>query len=169
MTPEQLELVRLGAEQGMSVSQIAELSGATRSAVYHHAGRHRIKVRNGHKVKETSIREVIKDMRVSDALEYVLDAYEDLLGYSKHVYELGIKLGLTGQECIVFALLHSRAGTVVRIDALLSALDHARDGEIEGELGLLRILLVRIRKKVKGEFEIRSVSGVGYVLEKPSD
>lgn len=159
-----LAAIRAGVEEGLTASQIGERIGLTKRAVYWYAAAGGVEARNGKNWPRVSLREAVQDMRLPDALEFVIEAYEAIAGADADEIEYGRMLGLTGGEAVVFGFLLKRAGRSVPRRALHDALDHARGGEVKSEK-LLDVYICKIRRKLAGRWAIHTIWGFGFRME----
>lgn len=119
-------------------------------------------------VKPATLRKFIKSKKLSqsDALEYVLQAYENVTGQFDGCHTLSFQnLKLTQAELTVFGFLKENVGERVKKTTLL---DHYYSTIDEGDLPdvqIIDVLISKIRKKIKGsQFTIETIWGVGYRL-----
>lgn len=111
-----------------------------------------------------SLREKVQDMLPLEALEVVLQAWEDLTGQdSERIAELADR-GFYPSEAALYALLSKNFGRTVSYDRIFSVLSTSA-GEFIGEKNLqVRVHALRRRLVGSGE-EIVTITKVGYRLQ----
>lgn len=116
-----------------------------------------------------TLRRAILDMKVKDALEYVLDAYERIAGCENELEEIASEFSLTPTQAVMFRMLNREVGAVVSFSVLSAAVKASSSlAEVDGP-DTTRTHLMLLRKRLKGRYVIRNVWGKGYVLEPCTD
>lgn len=125
----------------------------------------RLNARHGQIEHAATLRQAVQDMRPLDALEYALNAFEDLAGYlgESPLVEIG-RVRLTLQQSQIFAALHKNLGKAVSIGALLSVMS-AGSPTSETSVGSLRAQIFYMRQKLAGHFTILTIYSGGYLME----
>lgn len=154
------EAVRQGIADGRSCRQIARDLGTSPATVYRTADKTDLQARRGVVLPPLTLRRAIEDMRPTEALDYVLEAYEALAGQDVASQDLA-PVYLTPQQTLIFALLHRRLGQTVRFDAIMSAID-AATGEVSASPDGLRVRVTHLRNRLAGHYTITNIWGVGY-------
>lgn len=158
--------IAVRAAAGMGGHRIAADLGLRRpQAVYEIARRHGISL-PGKTLDAPSLRKQIEDMRPAEALEIVLEAYEQVAGqHDERVMQLRMD-GWTGQQAVILAALEARP--ICRREYLLDLLSHAAGSEVADKT--LSVQIYHIRKRLKGQpVKISNIWGGGYCLEKEKD
>lgn len=159
-----VQAIEQGIKDGLSVSDIARALDCSTMQVYRAAFRAGLPICRGRVTQPITLRAAVQDMKPSDALEFVLEAYEMLTGQKQAPQRIFGAVNLTQQQATIFAMLRKSAGVPVsreRISAVLSAA-----GSIEGVSdGCIKVQVTRLRKKLEGRCVIKTVWGMGYVLE----
>lgn len=109
-----------------------------------------------------TLRDAVQDMRPLDALEYALDAFEQVAGQTDADLALGLSLGLTPQQAAIFGLLHRDLGMPVGYERVHAVMDTA---DVKG-FAASRVRVSYIRRKLAGRYTIKTVWGFGYQMER---
>lgn len=137
--------------------------------IYRAADKHGIPIRGGVSPAPHSIRRAIEDMRPSEALEFVLEAYENAIGHEGESLQIAFGLGATAPEAEVFCLLHRRLGQTVHIETILSVCNAHRPTAGQINKDTIAVYLSLLRKKLRGKFIITSARAFGYRMEIEND
>lgn len=158
--------IRNGLADGLKTIEIARELGVCQTTVCNRAAKIGLNARRGRIEHAATLRRAVQDMRPLDALEYALNAYEDLAGAldEKPMGEIG-SVRLTKQQSQIFDILHNRIGTAVSLNGLLSVMT-AGSPTSEAGVGSLRVQIGRMREKLAGHFTIKTIHGGGYILER---
>lgn len=152
---------RIKAGQGPGA--IADDLGYDKGVVYRVADAYGLPIRRGRVPSIHTIRRAVEDMRPADALNYVLEAYEQLSGDTEARHRAFVGMGLTGQEAQVYAALDAHKGRTITREALLSIMANAGNENATGKL--LDVVICHIRKKIADwPVEIRTAHTIGYGL-----
>lgn len=125
----------------------------------------RLNARHGRIEHAATLRQAVQDMRPLEALEYALNAFEDLAGHlgESHLLEVG-DVRLTRQQSQIFAVLHKNLGKAVSLGGLLSVMS-AGSPTSETSFGSLRAQIFFMRRKLAGHFTIQSIYNGGYSMK----
>lgn len=112
----------------------------------------------------TTLRETVAALPADERLEYALACWEMLTGQDEAPTRIVNGVKLTPREATLLALLKSRAGRIVSAGSIMAVFD-ANSADANSSPGSVKAHVCYLRKKVAGEFRIRTVWGHGYVLE----
>lgn len=166
--PIDLEEVRQRVSQGENSRAIAAEVGATSAAVYRLCDRAGIPIRGRRVPNRTheNIDTAIADMRPTEALEYVLEAFKQQTGQDDETLAYAASLGLTQGEGMVFGLLYRNMSHVVPIQRIVNFLDVSQPGKTDRyTLRMVWVFIRKLRVKLAGRYTIRTARGHGYILE----
>lgn len=158
--------IRNGLAEGLKTIEIARELGVCQTTVCNRAAKIGLNARRGRIEHPKTLRRAVQDMRPLEALEYALNAYEDLAGAldEKPMAQVG-NVRLTKQQSQIFDILHNRLGTAVSISGLLSVMT-AGSPTSEAGAGSLRAQISHMRKKMAGCYTIKTVYSGGYIMER---
>ena len=165
--PIDLEEVRQRVSQGENSRAIAAEVGASSAAVYRLCDRAGIPIRGRRVPNRTheSIDTAIADMRPTEALEYVLEAFKQQTGQDDETLDYAVSLGLTPCEAMVFGMLYRSLGHMVMASRLVSFLDASQPGKEDRDTPvLLRVYIRRLRSKLEGKYTIQTAYSLGYMM-----
>lgn len=165
--PIDLEEVRQRVSQGENSRAIAAEVGATYRSVYRLCDRAGIPIRGRRVPNRTheSIDTVIADMRPTEALEYVLEAFKQQTGQDDETLAYATSLGLTPSEAMVFGMLYRNLGHMVPLPRLIAFMDASQQGKKDRDtLILLRVHIRRLRSKLEGKYTIQTAYAHGYMM-----
>ena len=154
------------------VRDIARRMRLDRTQIYRIADKAEIPIRRGHIRDEVkSLREIVENMKPAEALEYAIQAYENLAGrLTDESRELFAQLKLTPAQSAIFNMLHHRRETTVTKGEMLDNYYALMSEEKLPDIKIIDVLVCQIRKKIKGtQFRIETVWGVGYRLEEQTE
>lgn len=159
-----VEAIRRGIDEHLGPTAIAEEIGMSAGMVYRIADHAGLPVRRGRVSPPPSLRRLVQDMPMSEALEYVLEAYEQMLNVEDtRLMEL-VEAGLTHQQALIYALMEERKGHVVPFENLHVAASHLRPEPMS--MNTLKVQVCHVRKVIKDwPVEIINIWGVGYCLK----
>lgn len=112
-----------------------------------------------------SLRKAVQDMKISAALEYVLDAYDDLSGAGDARLAELILEGLSPQQALIYSMLEARAGSAVSLDHILSVVGSASWQRGGASQSSIPVQISRIRTFLRRRGwppRIEAVNGYGY-------
>ena len=166
--PIDLAEVRQRVADGASSRAIADEVGTTYRSVYRLCDREGIPIRGRGVPKRPheNIDTAIADMRPSEALAYVLEAFKQQTGQDDETLAYAASLGLSPSECMVFGMLSRYEGRFVTTQRLATFLDVSQPDNDRDTLGLIRAYILNLRRKLAGKYVIRSARGNGYMMEK---
>lgn len=166
--PDDEATIRNGLADGLKTIEIARELGVSPTTVCRRAEKIGLNARRGRIEHPVTLRRAVQDMRPLDALEYALNAYEELAGAlnEKPMAEIG-DVRLTKQQTQIFGILHNRIGTAVSLNGLLSVMT-AGSPTSEASVASLRAQIFHMRKKLAGCYTIETVYSGGYILERVS-
>lgn len=158
--------IRNGLAEGLKTIEIARELGVCQTTVCNRAAKIGLNARRGRIEHAATLRRAVQDMRPLEALEYALNAYEELAGglSERPMAQIG-NLRLTKQQSQIFDILHNRIGTAVSLNGLLSVMT-AGSPTSEAGAGSLRVQIGRMREKLAGHYTIQTIYGGGYLMEK---
>lgn len=162
--------VRQRVADGANSRAIAAEVGATYASVYLLCDREGIAIR-GRGVPNRpheNIDTAIADMRPTEALQYVLEAFKQQTGQDDATLAHGASLGLSASEAMVFGMLGRYEGRFVTTQRLATFLDVSQPGIDRDTLGVVRSYILKLRRKLAGRYIIRSARGQGYMMERLS-
>lgn len=165
--PIDLAEVRQRVADGVNSRAIAAEVGTTFSSVYRLCDREGIPIRGRGMPKRPheNIDTAIADMRPTEALQYVLEAFKQQTGQDDATLAYGSSLGLTPAECMVFGMLRRYEGQFVTTQRLVDFLDVSQPGKDDRDtLLVVRAYLHKIRHKLAGQYVIRTARGHGYIM-----
>lgn len=114
----------------------------------------------------TTLRKTVMAMPEDERLEYALYCWEMLTGQDEAPPWIIGDVELTAMQANIFALLKRRAGNLVALETLMAVLYGSKSGaDADVPSNLVRVHIVTLRRKLSGQFNIRTVRGHGYVLE----
>lgn len=114
----------------------------------------------------TTLRETLAAMPADERLEYALYCWEMMTGQDEAPPWIVGDAKLTAMQASIFALLKRRIGSLVARETLMSVLYASKSGaDVDVSVNLVRVHIVTLRRKLAGQFNIRTVIGHGYVLE----
>lgn len=161
--------VRQRVADGVNSRAIAAEVGATYTEVYRLCDREGIPIR-GRGVPNRpheNIDTAIADMRPTEALQYVLEAFKQQTGQDDATLAYASSLGLSASESMVFGMLSRNMGQVVPMQRLIDFLDVSQPGKDGRDtLILIRVYLHKLRRKLAGKYEIRTAHKYGYTMVK---
>lgn len=164
--PVDIAEVRRGVESGKSSREIAAAVGSTSRSIYRLCDKADIPIRGRQVYNYENIDTVISKMSAEDARDYLLEAFKQVTGQSKEIFELGDYLGLSPTESALFGLLYKNVGKCVTFSKIVSFLDLTQDrNEDRNTLNVARTHITHMRRKLKDKYLIRCKHGHGYVLE----
>lgn len=106
-------------------------------------------------------------MRDKDALEAVLQAWEDLTGQGKDNLSALVDKGFTAGEAALYALFERNLGRTVERDRILSVLSSTAGDFLSDNS--LQVRIHGLRKHIAGSgFEIITVHKIGYRMQATS-
>lgn len=157
--------VRQRVADGADSRVIAAEVGSSPAAVYRLCDKAGIPIR-GRKVRQhQSIDSAIADMRPTEALAYVLEAFKQQTGQDDETLDYAVSLGLTPCEAMVFGMLYRSLGHMVMAPRLVSFLDASQPGKEDRDTPvLLRVYIRRLRSKLEGKYTIHTAYGHGYMM-----
>ena len=157
--------IRNGIAQGLKTIEIARELGVSPQTVCRRAAKLGLDARRGRIEYAATLRRAVQDMRPIEALEYALNAYEELAGglSERPMAEIG-DVRLTKQQSQIFAILHNNIGIAVSLNGLLSVMT-AGSPTSEASVASLRAQICHMRKKMVGRYTIETVYSGGYILE----
>ncbi|WP_277022290.1 hypothetical protein [Paracoccus hibiscisoli] len=162
LDPGDVAAIERGIEERRPVEHIADDLGMGKGAVYRIADRAGLTIRNGPAPPSPrTLREAVQDMPVMAALEYALEAFEQVAGQTAADLALGLSLGLTQSQASIFGLLHRNLGQPVaheRIGMVTTFEETPCPGTIRAQISNMRV-------KLAGSYTINSVWGFGYQME----
>ena len=162
LDPGDVAAIERGIEERRPVEHIADDLGMGKGAVYRIADRAGLTIRNGPPPPAPrTLREAVRGMSDKDALEYALEAYEQVAGQTDADLALGLSLGLTQAQAAIFGLLHRHLGSPVAHERLGAA---ATFEETPGP-EVIQVQISKMRVKLAGRYTISSVWGFGYQME----
>lgn len=114
----------------------------------------------------TTLRKTVMAMPEDERLEYALYCWEMMTGQDEAPPWIVGNAKLTATQANIFALLRRRTGRLVSRETLMSVLYASKYGaDTDVSVNLVRVHIVTLRRKLAGQFNIRTVIGHGYVLE----
>lgn len=157
--------IRNGIADGLKTIEIARELGVSPQTVCRRATKMGLDARRGRIEHAATLRRAVQDMRPVEALEYALNAYEELAGglSERPRAEIGA-VRLTKQQSQIFDILHNRIGMAVSLNGLLSVMT-AGSPTSDASVVSLRAQVCHMRKKLAGHFTIQTIYGGGYLME----
>lgn len=114
-----------------------------------------------------SLREQVRGMPVREALEAVLDAWEDLTGQREDKLAPLVEKGFTAGEAALYALFERNLGRTVERDRILSVLSSTAGDFLSDNC--LQVRIHALRKRIAGSgVEIVTVHKIGYRMQAAS-
>ncbi len=165
--PIDLEEVRQRVSQGENSRAIAAEVGATHRAVYRLCDRAGIPIRGRRVPNRTheSIDTAIADMRPTEALEYVLEAFKQQTGQDGETLAFATSLGLTQGEGMIFGLLYRNMNHVVPTQRMVDFLDASQPGNPDRyTLRMVWVYIRKLRVKLAGKYTVQTAHGHGYMM-----
>ena len=165
--PIDLEEVRQRVSRGENSRAIAAEVGATYRSVYRLCDRAGIPIRGRRVPNRTheNIDTIIADMRPTEALEYVLEAFKQQTGQDDETLAYAASLGLTQGEGMVFGLLYRNMNHVVPIQRIVNFLDVSQPGKTDRyTLRMVWVFIRKLRVKLAGKYAIQNARGYGYMM-----
>ena len=159
--------VRQRIADGRPAASIAAEIGPSRGTIYNLCDRAGIPIRGRRVPNRTheSIDTAIADMRPTEALEYVLEAFKQQTGQDDETLAYATSLGLTPSEAMVFGMLYRNLGHMVPLPRLIAFMDASQQGKKDRDtLILLRVHIRRLRSKLEGKYTIQTAYGHGYMM-----
>lgn len=161
-----LDTLRARANAGQGKARIGRDLGVSPSSVYRAAKRHGITLSSGPGYSlPVSLREAVQDMRLREALEFALAAYEAAVGQDEKGTALAASLGLLGRQAQIFCLLHRRAGQIVTHERILGVCSAISGPDRPMSRNSVGVQILHLRRKLAGQFTITTAYGLGYILE----
>lgn len=155
------EQIAVRAAAGMGGDRIAaDLGIARRQTIYDVARREGIQL-PGQTYPAESLRRAIQDMKPADALEIVLEAYEQAIGFDAERQADLMARGLTNDQALIMMALEGRG--ICTYDHLASAVSHARIEPTTEEAIKAQVCLMRAKIQ-DWPVRIETVWGFGYRL-----
>ena len=154
---------------GERVRDIARDLGCSAVRLYRAADKHGIAIRGGVAPAPNSIRRAIEDMRPAEALEFVLEAYENAVGNDAETLRTAFDLGATPSEAEIFCLLHGRLGHVVYSETILAVCNAHRPPNRQIGNDAVAVYVSILRRKARGRFTIKNIHSIGYKMEPEND
>ena len=115
-------------------------------------------------IRAASLREQVRNMRDKDALEAVLQAWEDLTGQGTDNLSALVDKGFTAGEAALYALFERNLGRTVERDRILSVLS-STTGDFLSD-NSLQVRIHALRKRIAGTgVEVVTVHKIGYRLQ----
>lgn len=150
---------------GESSRAIAADVGASSAAIYRLCDKAGIPIRGRRVYPRENIDSVIADMRPTEAMEYLLDAFKQVTGQDDETLELADYLGLTPTEAMIFGMLYRSIGRHVPTERVVAFLDVSQTrNEDRNTLAVLRAYIPKMRKKLEGKYTITGHKGQGYMM-----
>lgn len=116
--------------------------------------------------RRQSIAVIVADMKPLDAVNYLIEAYDNLAGNVDPAADAAFAVGLTGAQARVFSLLLRNQGKVVHFSAIADALDAASASGVPNSRETIRVYITKMRKRMAGSpYRIVNVWGHGYRLD----
>lgn len=157
--------VRQRVTDGASSRAIAADIGASPAAVYRLCDREGIPIRGRRVRTHQSIDSAIENMRPTEALAYVLEAFKHQTGQDDETLAYAASLGLTPSEAMIFGMLYRNLDHMVPLSRLVSFMDTSQPGKADRDTTvLLRVYICRLRGKLAGKYTVRKLHGHGYVM-----
>lgn len=154
---------------GERVRDIARDLGCSPIRLYRAADKHGIAIRGGVAPAPNSIRRAIEDMRPSEALEFVLEAYENAVGYDAATFKEAFEIGATASETEIFCLLHRHLGRAVHTETILAVCNAHRPSARQIGEKTIAVYVSILRRKARGRFTIKNIHSIGYKMEPEND
>lgn len=167
--PIDLAEVRQRVADGENSRAIAAEVGTTHASIYRLCDREGIPIRGRGVPKRPheNIDTAIADMRPTEALQYVLEAFKQQTGQDDETLAHGASLGLSASEAMVFGMLSRSMGHLVPTQRMVDFLDVSQPGKADRDtLSLIRPYILRLRRKLAGQYVIRTAHGYGYMMER---
>lgn len=158
-------VVAQGIRERKGPREIADDLGVSPAQVYRVADAAGLAIRRGKITPPPTLRRVIRDMKPVDALEFVLEAYEQLVGESEGQLVLLANMGMTNQQARIYALLDRNKGRIVTHDMIADAASHvSHKGAVSN--ATIKVQVHRLREIIEHwPVRIVTVWGTGYRLE----
>lgn len=159
--------VRQRVAEGRPAASIAAEIGPSTGTIYNLCDRAGIPIRGRRVPNRTheSIDTVIADMRPTEALEYVLEAFKQQTGQDDETLAYAASLGLTQGEGMVFGLLYRNMNHVVPTQRMVDFLDVSQPGNPDRyTLRMVWVYIRKLRVKLAGKYTVQTAHGHGYMM-----
>lgn len=157
--------IRKGAEEGAKTIEIAHEMGVSRSTAYRRAEKLGIDLRRGHVDRVDTVRRAVDDMTHREAVEFLLELVEQLIGQDQGVARFVGGVRLTPCQSVIFAVLERNIGRMVPRETLLTAIQAGQPDARSGPK-VIDVHMVKIRRLLRGQYRIETVWGTGFRMHR---
>ena len=165
INPDLLAILERGLSDGSKTIEIAEDLGVSRATVYRMAVKAGLQAKRGKICYAETVRRAISDMTQGEAVDYLLEIIEQLIGQSDPIERDVCGVRLTAQQAIIFSMLNRNLNETVALDRLLTAINAGKhDARATGNG--VHVQICKIRRLLRDHYRIDTIWGLGFRMER---